>query len=95
MRFHGISLDGIEIPRNSTGRGFTSRKQHGNPPDGIDVSRDYTGWDFTGPNEHGIPWDGINIWWDCAGRYVKTISHGVCTVHSKHSVSYNIVRLHF
>ena len=41
--FHGIARDGIEIPRNFTGRDFTGRKKHGTPRDGIEISRKFTG----------------------------------------------------
>ena len=41
----------------------------------------------------GTPPDGIEISRDCTGRDVKTILHGISTVHSNHSVSYDIIRL--
>ena len=91
LRFHGIARDGIEISRDCTGRDFTGRKKHGTPRDGIEISRDFTGRDFTGRKKHGTPRDRIEISRDCTGRDVKTILHGICTVHSKHSVSYDIV----
>ena len=86
MRYHGILRDGIS----------RDEKNHGTPRDGIEISRDLTGRGFTGRKKHGTPRDGIEISRDCTGRDVKTILHGTCTVHSKHSsVSYDIIRLHF
>ena len=33
-------LDGIEIPRDFTGRDFAEQKKHGTPRDGIEIPRD-------------------------------------------------------
>ena len=49
-------MDGIEIPRDFTGRDFTGQRKHGTPRDGIEISRD-----FTGRKKHGTPRDGIEI----------------------------------
>ena len=80
MSCHGIARDGIEIPRD-----FTGRKKHATPRDGIEISRGFTGRDFTGHKNHGTPGDGIEISRDCTGRGLKPTLHGICTVHSKHS----------
>ena len=68
--------------------------------DGIEISRDCTGRDRdttgllgTGLRYHGIARDGIDILRDCTGQDAKTILHGICTVHSKHSVSYDTIAL--
>ena len=102
-RYPGIPRDEIRRGILSTGRYRTGLNHHGierDNFDGIEISRDCTGRDRdttgllgTGLRYHGIARDGIDILRDCTGQDAKTILHGICTVHSKHSVSYDTIAL--
>ena len=58
---HAIAQDGIEVPREFTGKKWAGLRFHGTARDRIEIPREFTGRNFTRRKKHGAPWDGIEI----------------------------------